>query len=83
MMAVTACYDFRATCDGKDCHGGSLPPYEGATDAQRGRAEIELIDEYGSRCRTLARRLGWKLLRTGHCLCPTCVRERKEIDDVT
>lgn len=37
----------------------------------------EYVGEYGSVCRTQARRDGWKLKRDGRAFCPKCSKERE------
>lgn len=60
---MAACYDFRLECDGEDCTAG---PYGD-------RRVMELTDEFGSKCRAVAKRRGWWFnVKTGLCLCPSC-----------
>lgn len=63
-MPIVGCYDLHLYCDGVGCEAG---PYGG-------RAELEVTDEFGSACRSAARRRRWKLnVREGTAVCPSCV----------
>lgn len=62
---ITGCYDLHLYCDGFGCVDGDYGV----------RADEEFTgDETGSRARARARKRGWKLLRGGHALCPSCVK---------
>lgn len=37
----------------------------------------EYTGEHGPRCRALARRDGWRIMRDGHCYCPKCNKKEK------
>jgi hypothetical protein len=59
---MVGCYDLHLYCDGVNCSNGDMGY----------RAEFEYTHEHGSTARRTARVRGWKLLRSGHCLCPKC-----------
>ena len=66
---IAGCYDLHLYCDGLGCEAGRY----------RQRAEIEVIHEHGATCRRRARKVGWRLfVRTGQCLCPSCVARGAE-----
>lgn len=61
---IAGCYDLHLYCDGVGC------TYD---RDNYGRADAEFTgDETGAAARSRARRVGWKLLRDGRCLCPRC-----------
>lgn len=68
---IVGCYDLHLYCDGLGCKRGDFGE----------RAQLELTDELGSRARARARRLRWRLFpKTGHALCPHCVKRGARID---
>jgi len=68
---IAGCYDLHLYCDGVGCVAGEYGF----------RSEGEFTgDETGARARARARKRGWKLLRSGHALCPSCVKRDAAID---
>lgn len=71
---IVGIYDLHLYCDGADCEAGKY----------KGRAELELTDEYGSACRRRARKLGWRLgTKDQSALCPSCVARGATIEEIS
>jgi hypothetical protein len=67
---IVGCYDLHLYCDGIGCENGPFSE----------RAQLEGTHEFGASARRAARKRGWRLLRSGHCLCPKCVASGATID---
>ena len=70
-MGAVGGYDFRLRCDGAECYARQQEA--GAYPAEIHGATLDLTDESGSRCRSTARRFGWKFdMVEGWAFCPLC-----------
>lgn len=72
-MSWAGCYDLTLACDGP--HGErDGETYEKGCRAGLYRNQVvgKFTDEFGRRCRAMARKAGWYFDLTGRCMCPAC-----------
>jgi hypothetical protein len=68
-MPIIGCYTLELYCDNQ--------PDRQKPDAIHGYEEFpkQYCNEFGSRCRAMARKDGWKLTKDGGSICPKCAKK--------
>jgi hypothetical protein len=64
-MGWVGCYDLHLYCDNYEAHSES-------DYTEYGKFPVQFQDEYGSRCRSRAKKAGWLFKLDGSVICPEC-----------